>query len=54
VTPSRRGLYAKRALRAGERLRAADLPLLLERPLTRDLRHGEPFTLADLPLEKAS
>jgi sialic acid synthase SpsE len=68
VVASRRGLYARRALRAGERLTAADvvalrpatdvgpadLALLLERPLTRDLRRGEPFTPADLPLEKAS
>jgi sialic acid synthase SpsE len=62
VTPSRRGLYAKRAMRAGERISREDVAVL--RPATRvapsrmralvgatlarDLTAGAPFDLADL------
>lgn len=60
--PSRRGLYAARALRAGDRvspehitalrpasgLAPADIPLLLGATLSRDLAAGEPFTRDDL------
>lgn len=68
VTPSRRGLYARRDLRAGEclspadvvalrpatRMAPADLPRLIGRPLPRDIRAGDPFIPTDVALEIAS
>jgi sialic acid synthase SpsE len=67
--PSRRGLYARRALRAGQRITAddvialrpanvlspADLPRLLDATLSHDLPAGAPFRVADLGvIERAS
>jgi N,N'-diacetyllegionaminate synthase len=69
VVPSRRGLYARRALRAGEQvteadvvalrpasaLAPADLPLLVGSAAPRDIAAGAPFLPTDLAaLERAS
>ena len=68
VIPSRRGLYARRAIRAGDfvndadvialrpasALAPADLPRLVGSALPRDLAAGEPFQTTDLALERAS
>jgi sialic acid synthase SpsE len=68
VVPSRRGLYATRALRAGMRLSPKDvvalrpatslapsaLDTLLGSTLTRDVDAGEAFVLADVAVEQAS
>jgi sialic acid synthase SpsE len=68
LTASRRGLYARRPLRAGARLTAddvlalrpatavtpSDLPRLLASPLRRDVPAGAPFCAADLRAERAS
>jgi sialic acid synthase SpsE len=68
VIPSRRGLYARRALRAGERvhegdiialrpateLRPADLPRLVGTTLDRDLAAGAAFEARDMAVERAS
>jgi sialic acid synthase SpsE len=68
VIPSRRGLYARRALRAGERvtdsdivalrpatgLAPADLPRLLDSTLRRDVPAGAAFEAQDTHIEKAS
>jgi N-acetylneuraminate synthase/N,N'-diacetyllegionaminate synthase len=68
AVPSRRGLYARRALRAGERVAAADvIPLrpattmgpgdlrrLVGAVLDRDVAAGAPFELRDIAVEKAS
>lgn len=68
VIPSRRGLYARRALRAGERVTdadivalrpaagvaPADLPHLLGSTLRRDVPAGAAFEAQDIHLEKAS
>jgi len=65
---SRRGLYTRRAMRAGEiiteddiavvrpasELAPWDLPLLLGRRLGRDLGEGEAFEALDIALERAS
>jgi sialic acid synthase SpsE len=65
---SRRGLYATRALRAGEIVTAADIavvrpmsdlapwdiPLVVGRRLGRSMREGEPFQAFDMALERAS
>jgi len=64
VVPSRRGLYATRDIRAGERLSTtdvvalrpatgvapSDLPALLGRAASRHIAAGEPFQVADLAL----
>jgi sialic acid synthase SpsE len=68
VVPSRRGLYARRALRAGEPIMSADIVAL--RPFNglspadasrlvggaaaRDVAAGAPFLVSDFPLERAS
>ncbi len=66
--PSRRGLYATRHLRAGERVTAADvialrpatavppadLPHLVGTVLDRDVPAGQPFEACDLAVRKAS
>ena len=68
VTPSRRGLYARRAMRAGERVTEADvialrpatgvapgeLSRLVGSVLERDLAAGEAFQLRDIAVERAS
>ena len=68
VTASRRGLYARRLLRAGEIITADDIAivrpasglapwdinLLLGRRLGRSLAEGEAFDAADIALERAS
>lgn len=68
MIPSRRGLYARRAMRAGEyvsdadvialrptsALAPADLSRLVGTALPRDLAAGEPFLATDLALERAS
>jgi sialic acid synthase SpsE len=68
VVPSRRGLYATRHLRAGERVtgadvialrpatavQPADLPQLIGSVLDRDVAAGEPFTARDIAVEQAS
>jgi len=68
VVPSRRGLYARRALRAGEyvteadvvalrpasALSPADLSGLVGSVLPRDIAQGAPFLASDLALERAS
>jgi N-acetylneuraminate synthase/N,N'-diacetyllegionaminate synthase len=68
VGPSRRGLYARRAMRAGERvregdvialrpatdLRPADLPRLAGAVLDRDVAAGAAFEPRDVEVEKAS
>ena len=68
AVPSRRGLYARRALRAGERvderdiialrpatnLRPADLPRLVGAILDRDVAAGTAFEPRDIAVEKAS
>jgi len=68
VIPSRRGLYARRVMRAGERVTEADvialrpatgvgpgeLARLVGSVLERDLAAGEAFQLRDIAVEKAS
>ncbi len=68
VAASRRGLYARRAMRAGQvigeddvaivrpmsGLAPWDLPLLVGRRLGRDLAEGEAFEALDVALERAS
>jgi sialic acid synthase SpsE len=68
VVPSRRGLYAARPLRAGDRitpdavaalrpasaLSPAHLELLLGSIVTRDVAAGDPFVAADVAMERAS
>jgi sialic acid synthase SpsE len=68
VIPSRRGLYARRAIRAGEVLTEADvvalrpanglapgdLPGLVGTVLPRDVAAGAPLVAADLAMERAS
>jgi sialic acid synthase SpsE len=68
VAASRRGLYARRAMRAGEIITESDiavvrpmsglapwdLPLLVGRRLGRSLREGEAFEAPDIALERAS
>jgi sialic acid synthase SpsE len=68
VVPSRRGLYTRRPMRAGERITEADVialrpattvsPSALSRlvgsVLDRDLAAGEAFQLRDIAVEKAS
>lgn len=68
LVPSRRGLYAARHLRAGERIAAADvvalrpatavgpadLPHLVGAVLARDVPAGQPFEAGDLAVRKAS
>jgi sialic acid synthase SpsE len=68
MIPSRRGLYARRAMRAGEfvsdadvialrpasALTPVDLPRLVGSAVSRDLAAGEPFLATDLALERAS
>ena len=68
VVPSRRGLYAARTLRAGERvtaadvvvlrpatsLRPADLVHLVGTVLDRDVTAGDPFEARDVAVRKAS
>ncbi|HEY6361667.1 MAG TPA: N-acetylneuraminate synthase family protein [Vicinamibacterales bacterium] len=68
LVSSRRGLYARRALSAGQRITAsdvialrpanalgpADLPRLVDSVLSRDLPAGAPFRAADLAIERAS
>ena len=68
VTPSRRGLYARRPMRAGEpvsdadvialrpasALSPGDLPRLVGSVLTRDMAVGEPFHPTDVAMERAS
>ena len=68
MIPSRRGLYARRALRAGARvtgedvialrpantLTPADLPRLLGTAVPREIAAGEPFHASDLAMERAS
>jgi len=68
VIPSRRGLYARRRLRAGEPINDADvialrpasaltpgdLPRLVGSVLDRDLDAGEPFLATDVAMERAS
>jgi sialic acid synthase SpsE len=66
--PSRRGLYARRAIRAGARITAddvialrpanmlapADLPRLLGTAAPRDIPAGTPFHASDVAMERAS
>ena len=68
MIPSRRGLYARRPLRAGERivhddvialrpvtgLSPADLPRLVGSIVPRDIAAGSAFEATDLAIEKAS
>lgn len=68
VIPSRRGLYARRALQAGDRIAASDVialrpatrlapgdvGALIGRLVPRDIAAGQPFTPEDLAVEKAS
>jgi sialic acid synthase SpsE len=68
VRASRRGLYARRALRAGEiitegdvavlrpvsALAPWDMPLLIGRRVSRSMREGEAFAVVDVALERAS
>ena len=68
VIPSRRGLYARRRMRAGEpvndgdvialrpanALSPGDLPRLIGSVLPRDLGAGEPFLATDVAMERAS
>jgi|SRR5688572_6954421 sialic acid synthase SpsE len=68
VVPSRRGLYTRRPMRAGERITVADvialrpatavspgeLSRLVGSVLDRDLAAGEAFQLRDIAVEKAS
>lgn len=68
LVPSRRGLYAARDLRAGDRITAADvialrpatavspadLPRLVGGALARDLAAGQPFEARDIAVRKAS
>jgi sialic acid synthase SpsE len=68
VAASRRGLYARRPLRAGDVITEADIaivrpvselapwdmPLLIGRRLARSLRAGEAFEALDIALERAS
>jgi N,N'-diacetyllegionaminate synthase len=68
VVPSRRGLYTRRPMRAGERITEADvialrpatavspgeLSRLVGSVLDRDLAAGEAFQLRDIAVEKAS
>ena len=68
VVPSRRGLYARRTMRAGEpvreadvialrpatRLSPADLPRLIGTVLERDVEAGAPFHPSDIAVENAS
>jgi sialic acid synthase SpsE len=68
MIPSRRGLYARRGMRAGEFVRdadvialrpasalaPADLPRLIGTILPRDLAAGEPFLPTDVAMERAS
>jgi sialic acid synthase SpsE len=68
MIPSRRGLYARRGMRAGEFVRdadvialrpasalaPADLPRLIGTILPRDLAAGEPFLSTDVAMERAS
>ena len=68
VIPSRRGLYAKRAMRAGEcvteadvialrpatTLRPSELPRLVGSVLDRDVPAGDAFESCDIAVEKAS
>jgi sialic acid synthase SpsE len=68
VVPSRRALYARRPMRAGDCITDADvvvlrpgsglapsmLPALIGSVLARDVAAGAPFELADVTVEKAS
>ncbi|MEQ1759068.1 MAG: N-acetylneuraminate synthase family protein [Vicinamibacterales bacterium] len=68
LSSSRRGLYTRRAMRAGETITESDiavvrpvselspwdLPLLVGRRLGRNMREGEAFEAVDVALERAS
>jgi sialic acid synthase SpsE len=68
LVPSRRGLYAARALKAGHRITAddvialrpfnglspAELPLLINNVVPRDIAAGTSFFVKDIALPRAS